>query len=136
MAAGWQLFQLPLMNNAWMEQMYSSTAPVIPQQKKKGFNIADILSDDKSGNSRDDIKRIATHPYYPAVQNLTYTEPSGNFIVEYNIVMSYMSCLILVPGPCGDRTVILSLIVAVYYHSETENSDRYKRNSFLSIDFR
>ena len=76
--AGWQLMQLPLVNNAWIEQMYNNATVALPQtvqQKKKSFNIADILSDD-AGHIERDIGKMASHPYYPATQQ--YTEPTGN----------------------------------------------------------
>lgn len=92
MLAQWQLLQqLPMVNNAWMEQMYGAalappSPPVTP--RKKGFNIADILSEDtyKTDNDRE-MRRVASHPYYPAVQlpsHLTYSEnthSSGNYLL-------------------------------------------------------
>ena len=93
MLAQWQLLQqLPVVNNAWMEQMYGAalappSPPITP--KKKGFNIADILSDDtvtKIDNSEREVRRMASHPYYPAIQmpsHLNYSEnspSSGNYL--------------------------------------------------------
>lgn len=79
---GWQLLQLPqlpVLNSVWMEQLYNrsslSTPPVQP--KKKSFNIADILSDDKTESDKD-IRRMASHPYYPAVQPFS-VEQSGKY---------------------------------------------------------
>lgn len=78
--ASWQLFQLPLVNNAWIEQMYGnapvSSSPTVQQKKLKSFSIADILSDDHTQIDRD-IGRMANHPYYPAAQQ--YAEPSGKY---------------------------------------------------------
>ncbi|XP_067951348.1 homeobox protein pnx-like [Watersipora subatra] len=79
MMPSWQLLQLsqlPLVNTAWMEQVYhNATANMQPttQHRRKGFNIADILSDDDSQTEKD-IKKLASHPYYPAAQ--PYTEPA------------------------------------------------------------
>lgn len=57
--------------------MYNNVAMSLPpavQQKKKSFNIADILSDDTNQLERD-IGKMASHPYYPATQQ--YTESAG-----------------------------------------------------------
>lgn len=85
--AQWQLLQqLPVMNNAWMEHVYGAAlaAPPSPPvtQKKRGFNIADILSEDNCDDVIErDVRRMASHPYFPAVQvpsHLSYAENTSS----------------------------------------------------------
>ena len=94
MSASWQLFQLPLVNNAWIEHMYNNVAMSLPpavQQKKKSFNIADILSDDTNQLERD-IGKMASHPYYPATQQ--YTESAGEaFIFIFTFLLVFLTIL-------------------------------------------
>ena len=99
MSASWQLFQLPLVNNAWIEHMYNNVAMSLPpavQQKKKSFNIADILSDDTNQLERD-IGKMASHPYYPATQQ--YTESAGKasiFILTCFLAILNLICVLAV----------------------------------------
>lgn len=69
MVPAMHLFQLPVMNAAWMDFYKSSVAATTSAQhsapKKKGFNIADILSEEKPSET---VMHMASHPYYPAVQ--------------------------------------------------------------------
>lgn len=70
------MFQLPLMNPVWME-MYAKNISSYrmglqspPEQRKKGFSIADILSEERqmSANQKElEMSRIVNHPYFPAV---------------------------------------------------------------------
>lgn len=85
------LVQLPIMNSAWIDfyNSHSGGVNVNSQRltpKKKGFNIADILSEEKPSET---VMRMASHPYYPAVQNPVQTrlpERTGKHIYHYTLL--------------------------------------------------
>jgi len=80
---GWQLLQLPqlpVLNSVWMEQLYNrsslSTPPVQP--KKKSFNIADILSDDKTESDKDIRKSVVNEMFFLNKQGWAWWGSSNN----------------------------------------------------------